>query len=93
MHVPSFLTVPCFLAAFVLFGWQYYVADPERRIMDRRFLLASASLLLALLYVSLDALDPLGPALSSGFFAAGLGSLLLSLHGRRRPRGRNRPSG
>jgi hypothetical protein len=40
MYVPSFLVVlPC-LAAFVLSAQRYYVANPENRITDRRFLLS-----------------------------------------------------
>ena len=79
MHIPSFLIVPGFLLAFALFCWEYYVENPDDRLTDRRFLLAAASLLLALVYVALNAADP---ALTGGvsvlFFVASAVLLALS---------------
>jgi hypothetical protein len=86
MHVPTFLVMPCFLAAFVLFCRQYYVGNPSNRLTDRRFLLAGASLALAFIYVPVSLTYPAMTGVSVLFFAAGAVLLYASLRMNRRRR-------
>jgi hypothetical protein len=79
MHVPAFLIAPCFLAAFALFCWQYYVGNPDNRLTDHRFLLAAASLASALIYVSLNAAFPALTGVSVLFFAMAAALLVFSV--------------
>jgi hypothetical protein len=85
MVIPTFLIVPCFLAAFGLFCWSYYVRDPVNRVTDLRFLLAVLSLAMALVYGYLNfARYPLS-AISGPFFLTGAALLVLSFQMVRRP--------
>lgn len=65
MLIPSSLSILCFLAAFVLTGFQYYRLNPERRIINVRFLLMVSAVVLIFLDIFLGA----APAASMLFFA------------------------
>jgi hypothetical protein len=86
MHIPAFLIAPCFLAAFALFCWQYYVGNPDSRLTDHRFLLAAGTLALALIYVALNAAFPALTGISVLFFAVAAALLVLSVLMTRRSR-------
>jgi hypothetical protein len=87
MHVPDAAIMPIFVAAFMLSIWQYYVANPEKRVSDRRFLLAAAALAAALLYLVLRAFYPdvaFGPVfLGAAAVLLGCSLMMLRRNGRR----------
>jgi predicted membrane channel-forming protein YqfA (hemolysin III family) len=55
MHIPTSLTIVCFLAAFVLTAFQYYRLNPERRVLNIRFLLMAGAVVLLFLDLFLGA--------------------------------------
>jgi hypothetical protein len=65
MLIPSSLSIVCFLAAFVLTAFQYYRLNPERRIINIRFLLMVSAVVLMFLDLFLGA----SPSASMLFFA------------------------
>jgi hypothetical protein len=65
MRIPNSLSIVCFLAAFVLAAFQYYRLNPERRVINIRFLLMVSAVVLVFLDVLLGA----SPAASVLFFA------------------------
>lgn len=55
MRIPTSLSIVCFLAAFVLMAFQYYRLNPERRVLNVRFLLMVGAVVLLFLDLFLGA--------------------------------------
>ena len=51
MSIPTGAILPCFLAAFVWLAYQYYVVNPDRRLLNMRFTLMAGAIVLTLLYL------------------------------------------
>jgi hypothetical protein len=55
--IPIGVIVTPFLVAFILFAFQYYKTNPERRVFNTRFLMMVSTVVLMLTYVCLHGDD------------------------------------
>ena len=49
--------MPCFLAAFVWLAYQYFVVNPDRRLLNARFMLMAGAIVLTFLYLMVGLLQ------------------------------------
>jgi len=70
MMIPAGVILLLFLAAFVLSAFQYFVANPDRRLLDLRFFLMASDIILMFVYIM--KLDFHTPLFSKIFLALGL---------------------
>ena len=75
MRISNFAIIPLFIASFILFSFQYVRINPERRVLDLRFLMMMGAVVLLFTTVSLR-----NRSLSLVFFLLALFSLGLSLY-------------
>jgi hypothetical protein len=57
MYIPTGVILPCFLAAFVWLAYQYLVVNPDRRLLNVRFMLMIGAILLTLVYLMVGSLQ------------------------------------
>lgn len=77
MIIPAGVILALFLAAFMLLSWQYFVVNPDRRVLEPRFLLMTGDVILMLVYIM--KLDLHAPLFSKIFLALGLFWLITAL--------------
>ena len=77
MIIPTSVIVPLFLAAFVLLSFQYFVVNPDRRLLNLRFALMASDIVLTLVYVLTP--DRHTSLLSKVFLALGVSWLAMAL--------------
>jgi len=84
MNIPTGVILPCFLAAFVWLAYQYFVVNPDRRLLDARFILMAGAIVLNLAYLLVTPHTGIFPLV---FLLLGLGWLgaALVLHRRMPP--------
>lgn len=75
MQIPNGLIVPLFIVSFVLFAFQYFRINPERRILDLRFGMMLGAIVLIVASVGL-----VNWQLSLVFFLLALVWLGLAIH-------------
>jgi hypothetical protein len=75
IRISNFAIIPLFIASFILFSFQYFRINPERRVLDLRFLMMMGAVVLLFTTVSLR-----NRSLSLVFFLLALFSLGLSLY-------------
>ena len=75
IRISNFAIIPLFIASFILFSFQYFRINPERRVLDLRFLMMMGAVVLLFTTVSLR-----NWSLSLVFFLLALFSLGLSLY-------------
>jgi len=51
MNIPTGAILPWFLVTFVWLAYQYYVVNPDRRLLNVRFVLMVGAIALTLLYL------------------------------------------
>ena len=51
MYIPTGAILPCFLAAFVWLAWQYFIVNPDRRLLNARFILMAGAITITFLYL------------------------------------------
>ncbi len=56
MNIPTAAILPCFLAAFVWLAYQYFIVNPDRRLLNMRFMLMVGAIALTLLYLTVGSL-------------------------------------
>ena len=77
MIIPAGVILLLLLVAFLLLSFQYFVVNPDRRLLDPRFLLMASDVVLMFVYiVNLDLHTPL---FSMIFLALGLFWLITAL--------------
>jgi hypothetical protein len=67
IRISNFAIVPLFIASFILFSFQYYRVNPERRVLNLQFLMMIGAV--ALLFTTVSLKDR---SLSPVFFLLGL---------------------
>ena len=53
IRISNFAIIPRFIASFILFAFQYYRVNPERRLLNLRFLMMIGAIVLLFTTVSL----------------------------------------
>ncbi len=53
IRISNFAIIPLFIASFILFAFQYYRVNPERRLLNLRFLMMIGAIVLLFTTVSL----------------------------------------
>jgi multisubunit Na+/H+ antiporter MnhB subunit len=74
IRISNFAIIPLYIVSFVLFAFQYYRVNPERRILNLRFLMMMGAVVLLFTAGALNA-----PSLSPVFFLLALIWLGLAL--------------
>jgi amino acid transporter len=77
--MPSVLIVTPALAALLIYIRRYYIKDPVRRLTDRNFLAAAASLCSALVYIWASGFQMAGPVVTYGAFVIGWALLIAAV--------------
>jgi hypothetical protein len=75
MRISNFAIIPLFIASFILFSYQYFRINPERRVLNLHFLMMTGAVVLLFTTVSLR-----NRSLSPIFFLLALFWLGLSLY-------------
>ena len=70
MIIPTGAIIPLFMVTFFLLAFQYYVVNPDRRMLNLRFVLMASDIILMFVYLMM--LDLHTPLFSMVFLALGL---------------------